>query len=62
MMGRTYIAKAGRFNVEGHFGWAELENLIDSSKLGTVQEFHIGRFKYLGAIGGLRTMISGFPE
>jgi len=47
-----YIAKAGRFNVEAHFGWAELENLIDSSKLGTVQEFSHWQIQtYLGAIG-----------
>jgi hypothetical protein len=47
-----YIAKAGRFNVEGHFGWAGLETLIDSSKIGTVPEFsHSQMQTFLGAIG-----------
>lgn len=47
-----YIAKAGRFNVEGHFGWGELEALIDSASLGTVPEFsHSQMQTLLGAIG-----------
>lgn len=47
-----YIAKAGRFNVEGHFGWDELENLIDSARLGTAPEFSHWQIQtYLGAIG-----------
>jgi len=47
-----YIAKAGRFNVEGHFGWSELENLIDSTRLEAVPEFsHAQVQTLLGAIG-----------
>ena len=47
-----YIAKAGRFNVEGHLGWSELENLIDSTRLEAVPEFsHAQVQTLLGAIG-----------
>ena len=47
-----YIAKAGRFNVEGHFGWAELDKYIDSAKLENIPEFSHWQIQtYLGAIG-----------
>ena len=50
-----YITKAGRFNVEGHFGWTELEALIDSAKLRTVPEFsHSQMQTLLGAIGAVK--------
>jgi len=50
-----YIGKAGRFNVEGHFGWDELSNLIDSAKLANVPEFsHYQIQTYLGAIGAAK--------
>lgn len=50
-----YIAKAGRFNVEGYFGWAGLEFLIDSSKIGTVPEFsHSQMQTFLGVIGAAK--------
>ena len=46
-----YIAKAGRFNVEGHFGWGEMEALIDSARLGTVPEFSHSQMQTLLALG-----------
>jgi len=47
-----YIARAGRFNVEGNFGWDELENLIDTSKLVNIPELtHPQIQTLLGAIG-----------
>ena len=47
-----YIPKAGRFNVEGHLGWSELEVLIDSARLGTVPEFSHSQVQtILGSIG-----------
>jgi hypothetical protein len=47
-----YIAKAGRFNVEGHFGWGELDALINSASLGAVPDFsHSQMQTLLGAIG-----------
>lgn len=50
-----YIAKAGRFNVEGHFGWTELEALIDSAKLRAVPEFSHSQVQtLLGAIGAVK--------
>jgi hypothetical protein len=50
-----YIAKAGRFNVEGHFGWDELDILLDSDKLEIVPELsHYQIQTLLGAIGAAK--------
>jgi len=58
-----YIAKAGRFNVEGHFGWSELEALIDSASLGTVPEFsHSQMQTLLGAIGAAKSYDVWIPS
>lgn len=47
-----YIARAGRFNVEGNFGWNELEKLIDSSTLVNIPNLtHPQVQTLLGAIG-----------
>jgi hypothetical protein len=47
-----YVAGAGRFNVEAHFGWNELNTLIDSAKLGALPEFSHSQIQtLLGAIG-----------
>jgi hypothetical protein len=34
-----YIAKAGRFNVDAHFGWNVVEQVVDSSKVRNVPDF-----------------------
>lgn len=50
-----YVARAGRFNVEGHLGWSELEYLIDVSRLESVPEFsHSQMQTLLGGIGALK--------
>ena len=47
-----YIAQAGRFNVEGNFGWAMLDSIRDSSEIDLVPEFtHSQMQTLLGAIG-----------
>lgn len=47
-----YVANAGRFNVEAHFGWEEIENLVDSARLGPVLELTHSQIQtLLGAIG-----------
>jgi len=47
-----YVAKAGRFNVEGHFGWHEIEAGVDSSKLMKVPPLSHSQVQtMLGAIG-----------
>jgi len=47
-----YISNAGRFNVEGFFGWDYLDTLIDKSKLITVPDFSHSQIQTLiGAIG-----------
>lgn len=50
-----YIARAGRFNVESHFGWGELDALIDAASLRTAPEFsHPQMQTLLGAIGAAK--------
>ena len=50
-----YIAKAGRFNVEGHFGWGELDGLIDATNLRPAPEFsHPQMQTLIGAIGAAK--------
>jgi hypothetical protein len=50
-----YIAKAGRFNVEGYFGWNELESIVDSASLETIPEFSHSQIQTLvGAIGAAK--------
>jgi hypothetical protein len=58
-----YIAKAGRFNVEGHFGWSELEALADSASLETVPDFsHSQMQTLLGAIGAIKGYDIWIPQ
>jgi len=50
-----YIAKAGRFNVEGFFGWRELDNIIDANKYRNIPEFTHSQIQtFLGAIGAYK--------
>ena len=47
-----YVAKAGRFNVEGNFGWAGLDLLVDSSRVTNTPDLsHCQVQTLLGAIG-----------
>lgn len=47
-----YIARVGRFNVEGNFGWNELEKLVDSTKIINIPDFSHSQIQtLLGAIG-----------
>lgn len=47
-----YVAQAGRFNVEGSFGWGELDAMISLSELKIVPAFsHSQMQTLLGAIG-----------
>ena len=50
-----YIAGAGRFNVETHFGWDKLDILVNSAKLKPGLELsHYQIQTYLGAIGAAK--------
>jgi len=50
-----YIARAGRFNVEGHFGWSQLEALLDASRLEHVPDYSHSQIQtLLGAIGAAK--------
>ncbi|HLE50603.1 MAG TPA: hypothetical protein VI755_00980 [Anaerolineales bacterium] len=47
-----YIARAGRFNVEGYFGWDQLETLVDSSTLNQIPDLSHSQIQtLLGSIG-----------
>lgn len=50
-----HIARAGRFNVEEHFGWKQLEALVDSSRSDTMPNFsHSQMQTILGHIGATK--------
>lgn len=50
-----YIANAGRFNVEGFYGWHNLDGLIDKNKLAVLPDFTHSQIQTLiGSIGILK--------
>lgn len=50
-----YIANAGRFNVEGNFGWSGLELLVDGSLLTNLPDLSHSQIQtLLGAIGAAK--------
>jgi hypothetical protein len=50
-----YIANAGRFNVEGFYGWQSFDNLIDKNKIVVIPEFSHSQIQTLiGSIGIFR--------
>jgi len=40
-----YIANAGRFNVEGFYGWHNLDSLIDKNKLSILPDFNHPKYR-----------------
>lgn len=49
-----YLPSAGRFNVEGYFGWHNLESLVDKAQLQQLPELtHTQVQSLLGSIGNL---------
>lgn len=51
-----YIARAGRFNVEGHFGWSEIEALVDSARFRDIPKLSHSQVQtLLGAIGAAKS-------
>jgi len=58
-----YVANAGRFNVESHFGWEGIENLVDSTKLSPATEFSHSQIQtLLGAIGAYKNYDIWIPR
>lgn len=50
-----YIANIGRFNIEGYFGWDNLENSMNVAKLNSMPELsHYQVQTLLGAIGSVK--------
>jgi hypothetical protein len=56
-----YIARAGRFNVEGYFGWDKLERIIRASGLQTPELSHSQIQTLLGSIGSSKSFDVWIP-
>jgi len=57
-----YIARARRFNVEGHFGWNQLEDAADSASVEAVPDFSHSQIQtLLGAIGTAKNLDVWIP-
>lgn len=58
-----YVAKAGRFNVEGHFGWDKIKSLIDTTHAEAIPELsHPQMQTLLGAIGTTKGFDIWIPQ
>ena len=58
-----YVAKAGRFNVEWHFGWDKIKSLVDTSHFEVVPELsHSQMQTLLGAIGTAKGFDVWIPQ
>jgi len=58
-----YIPKAGRFNVEGYFGWERLETLLESTRYVKVPDFsHEQMQTLLGSIGSMKGFDIWIPQ
>lgn len=58
-----YLAGAGRFNVEGRFGWRQLESLIDQSRLTeSLKLSHSQVQTLLGSIGAAKGYHVWIPD
>jgi hypothetical protein len=50
-----YIANAGRFSVEGFYGWSNLDKLVDKNKLSVLPDFSHSQIQtFLGSIGTMK--------
>ncbi len=58
-----YIANAGRFNIEGFFGWHNLDNLIDKNKLTALPDFGHSQIQtFIGSIGVIKGYDIWMPQ
>jgi hypothetical protein len=50
-----YIANAGRFSIEGYFGWEKIDDLIEKSKIAFVPDFSHSQIQtFIGSIGAIK--------
>jgi len=50
-----YLANAGRFNIEGFYGWSKLDKLIDKNKMTILPDFtHSQMQTFIGSIGVIK--------
>jgi hypothetical protein len=50
-----YIANAGRFSIEGFYGWGKIDGLIGKSKIATVPDFNHSQIQtFIGSIGTMK--------
>ena len=58
-----YIARAGRFNVEGYFGWTQLERLTNNSSSTNVPDLSHSQVQtLLGSIGAIKNFDVWIPQ
>jgi len=58
-----YIANAGRFNVEGFYGWHNLDSLIDKNKLSILPDFNHSQIQtIIGSIGIIKGYDIWIPQ
>lgn len=58
-----YIAQAGRFSVEGNFGWSELENAVNTSTINSRRDLSHSQVQtLLGAIGSTKGYDIWIPQ
>lgn len=57
-----YLPQAGKFNIEGYFGWEPLERVIDKTKLNDIPELsHSQVQSLLGAVGDIKNFNVWIP-
>lgn len=58
-----YLAKAGRFNLEGQFGWSQLDHMVGTSGKGVVPDFSHSQIQtMLSSIGTMKGFDIWIPK
>jgi hypothetical protein len=58
-----YIANAGRFNIEGFYGWHNLDNLIDKNKITFIPDYTHSQIQtFIGSIGIIKGYDVWIPQ
>lgn len=58
-----YLPKAGRFNVEGHFGWTQIEKAVNTKDTPPIPDFSHSQIQtLLGAIGAAKDFDIWIPS
>lgn len=58
-----YLANAGRFNIEGFYGWHNLDNMIDKNKITVLPDFTHSQIQtFIGSIGSIKGYDIWIPQ